>query len=130
MILTITNESQNPTGGEIARDNEGDITGLLKEKAQDPFVTNALNLSLKRVAQMLQKSQQDYLEKGVTTVQSGLTGIDKWKPLAFAAKVGFFPQRLVIWPDISMAAGILDGTIEGQLSPGNLLTLRFLKRIH
>ncbi len=111
-IMGITNESQNPTGGEIARDSEGEITGLLKEKAQDPVVANALNLSLKRVAQMLQKSQQDYLEKGVTTVQSGLTNIDKWKPLAFAARFGFFPQRLVIWPDITMAESILDGAVE------------------
>lgn len=111
-IMGITNDSENPVGGEIVRDSEGHVTGLLKEKAQDPVVAKALNLSLARVAEMLQMSQKDYLEKGVTTVQSGLTNIDKWKPLAFAARFGFFPQRLVIWPDISMAESILDGTVE------------------
>lgn len=111
-MLSITNESEAPAGGEIIRDVSGTITGLLKEKAQDPVVASALNLPLARVAEMLRKSQQDYLEKGVTTVQSGLTDISKWKPLAFAAKAGFFPQRLVLWPDLSMAEGILDGTIK------------------
>ena len=111
-IMGITRDSKDPTGGEIVRDSKGNVTGLLKEKAQDPVVAAALNLSLVRIAEMLQKSQQEYLEKGVTTVQSGLTNIDKWKPLAFAARFGFFPQRLVIWPDISMADSILDGTVE------------------
>ena len=111
-IMGITRDSKDPTGGEIVRDSKGNVTGLLKEKAQDPVVAAALNLSLVRIAEMLQKSQQEYLEKGVTTVQSGLTNIDKWKPLAFAARFGFFPQRLVIWPDISMADSILDGAVE------------------
>lgn len=107
----INEASPDPEGGEIVRDGSGRLTGLLKETAHDPLREMALDFSLRKGLAVLQAAVRDYLSKGVTTAQSGLTPSSQVSVLMWASRIGLVPLRLVVWPEVSLARAIDDGQV-------------------
>jgi predicted amidohydrolase YtcJ len=107
----ISESSPDPEGGEIVRDASGRLTGLLKETAHDPLRDMALDFSLRRGLTALRAAAQDYLSKGVTTAQNGLTLSSQVSALMWASRIGLVPLRLVVWPEVSLARAIDDGEV-------------------
>ena len=107
----ISEASPDPEGGEIVRDTSGRLTGLLKETAHDPLRDMALEFSFRKGLTALQAAVQDYLSKGVTTAQNGLTLSSQVSGLMWASRIGLVPLRLVVWPDVSLARAIDDGRV-------------------
>ena len=107
----INEASPDPEGGEIVRDASGRMTGLLKETAHDPLREMALDFSLRKGLTVLRAAVRDYLSKGVTTAQSGLTPSSQVSVLMWASRIGLVPLRLVVWPEVSLARAIDDGHV-------------------
>jgi predicted amidohydrolase YtcJ len=107
----ISEESPDPEGGEIVRDGSGRLTGLLKETAHDPLREMALEFSFRRGLAALRAAARDYLSKGVTTAQNGLTLSSQVSGLMWASRIGLVPLRLVVWPEVSLARAIDDGQV-------------------
>jgi predicted amidohydrolase YtcJ len=107
----ITEASPDPEGGEIVRDESGRLTGLLKETAHDPLREMALDFSLRRGLAALRAAARDYMSKGVTTAQNGLTLSSQASVLMWASRIGLVPLRLVVWPEVSLARAIDDGQV-------------------
>jgi predicted amidohydrolase YtcJ len=108
----IDEASPDPEGGEIVRDPSGHLTGLLKETAHEPLRDRALEFSFRRGLRALRAASRDYLSKGVTTAQNGLTFSSQLSGLMRASRIGLVPLRLVIWPDVSLARAIQDGRVK------------------
>lgn len=107
----INEENPDPEGGEIVRDESGRLTGLLKETAHEPLLAKALALPLRKRLAVLRAGARDYLSKGVTTAQSGLTSAPQASALMWASRIGLVPLRLVIWPDVPLARAIGEGQV-------------------
>jgi predicted amidohydrolase YtcJ len=104
--------SPDPEGGEIVRDGSGHLTGLLKETAHEPLRDTALQFSLRRGLDALRAATRDYLSKGITTAQNGLTFSSQLSGLMWASRLGLLPLRLVIWPDVPLARAIQDRRVK------------------
>lgn len=98
-MLGITDDSPNPVGGEIRRDSNGQITGLLLEMAHKPVYKQLLQFPLFQQFSIIRKAAADYAAQGFTTVQNGLALSKHIKGLQSAKRIGLIPQRLVLWPD-------------------------------
>ncbi len=107
----ITGQSPDPEGGEIVRDGTGRLTGLLKETAHEPLLEMALAFSWKQRVAVLRAASRDYLSKGVTTAQNGLTLGSQVSGLMWASRIGLVPLRLVVWPEVPLARAIEDGRV-------------------
>jgi predicted amidohydrolase YtcJ len=103
--------SPDPEGGEIVRDGVGRMTGLLKETAHEPVLEKALAFSFRKGLAVLKEASRDYLSKGVTTAQNGLTVKDQLSGLMWASRIGYLPLRLVVWPDTRLARAIEQGSV-------------------
>ncbi len=108
----IRETSPDPEGGEIVRDGSGRMTGLLKETAVEPLREKALAFSWRKQLAILRAASRDYLSKGVTTAQNGLTSSSLLSALRWASKIGLVPLRLVVWPEASLAGAIDEGRIK------------------
>lgn len=105
-----------PSGGHIAHDKEGNLAGLVEENAQTPLVTKALDLSTLQFYKMSSHANEEYLRKGVTSAQSGLASPALIQGLSSLGKLGFYPLRITLWPDLESAEMI----VEGKLSKTNI----------
>jgi predicted amidohydrolase YtcJ len=103
--------SPDPEGGEIVRDGSGRMTGLLKETAHEPLLDMALKLPWRKQLEVLRAACRDYLSKGVTTAQNGLTFSSQVSGLMWASRIGLVPLRLVVWPEVPLAREIDDGRV-------------------
>ena len=83
-IAGITNDTEDPVGGEILRDANGEATGILTDQAQ-PFVTQHVpDFSDRQYIEALQLASKEVLSYGLTTVHdlgSGFEMIDLMKQL-------------------------------------------------
>ena len=96
----IAKDSPDPEGGEYVRDAvTGELTGLLKENAHFPMRTFFLDFSTLELYQLFQAGIDDYIEKGVTTAQSGLTPRGQINSMSKMNKLGIIPMRIVVWPE-------------------------------
>jgi len=107
----IDKHSPAPEGGHIAYNSEGELAGLVEENAQKPLLFKALDLGLKSFYKMSVYAADDYLQRGVTTAQSGLANPKMLKGITTLANTGFYPQRLTVWPDLEAATLIKDGKL-------------------
>ncbi|WP_163528781.1 amidohydrolase [Halobacillus ihumii] len=62
----ITEETSDPSGGHIERDEHGNLTGLLQEKAQG--LLDVPRYDLEDIAKGMRLAQQQFAEWGITTV--------------------------------------------------------------
>ncbi|WP_286694777.1 amidohydrolase [Spongiibacter sp. UBA1325] len=91
-------ETPDPEGGEIQRDESGRATGLLLEHATDLVAPLAMDFTLLDFVAMADMATQQYLQAGVTTVQSG--GVDgrMLQGLYGLSMLNRVPQRVIAWP--------------------------------
>lgn len=90
----ITKDSVAPEGGEIVRYEDGTPTGLMKETAAFPFQQKALDFKPDQIFTLLQAGIDDYLAKGVTTAQNGLSNEALFQPLGVMSMLGLVPLRV------------------------------------
>lgn len=101
--MGVNAQTPNPDGGEIARDANGNPTGLMKETAADPFQQKALAFSAGDQLKIIQAGVADYLAKGVTTAQSGLTNEALFVPLGWLSRLGLIPHRVTVLVEATYA---------------------------
>ncbi|MFK7858733.1 MAG: amidohydrolase [Granulosicoccus sp.] len=81
---------------------EGDdprrVHGLLQEKAAPPMSRLLREIPWWRLPVIMLTARDDYLQAGITTVQNGFADKSTLQVLRYAKKLGFIPQRIVIWP--------------------------------
>ena len=110
-IAGIDQDTVNPEGGEIVRNDSGELTGLLLETAHDPVRDMAFDFSAFKNLKVVQTSVDDYASQGVTTVQSGKATESFYRPLRLLSRLGVIPQRVIVWPNLYLARAIDAGKI-------------------
>lgn len=107
----IDESTQEPEGGEIKRDSNGRLTGLLTETAFIPLFLKLTHLSSLEQLKVSRSAVNTYAAQGYTTVQNGLANRNHISGLNLAKKIGIVPQRLVLWPNQETAFQALDGEL-------------------
>lgn len=95
----INNDSAIPDGGEIQRNADGSLNGLLTETAFLPIFKKLTHLNQLDQLKVTRNAVKKYASEGVTTVQNGLAIEQHIKGLKLASKLGLVKQRIVLWPD-------------------------------
>lgn len=108
----IDKNTPNPTGGVIAKDKSGELTGLLLETAHLPVQERAYKFPPQEQFKISQSATQEYLSKGVTTAQNGLALEAHIKGLWPASNLGLIPIRLILWPDSKVADKVLNKELD------------------
>ena len=85
-------------GGAVRRDADGRLDGLVQERAAPPLSHLLREVGPRRLARALSGARDDYLAAGVTTVQNGHASPGMSALLAWGARLGLLPQRIVLWP--------------------------------
>ena len=85
-------------GGSVRRDAEGRLDGLVQERAAPSLSRLLREVPPRRLLGALSGAREDYLEAGVTTVQNGHASPAISVLLAWGARLGLLPQRVVLWP--------------------------------
>ncbi len=136
-LAGITNETPDPEGGEMVRDDQGQPTGMLRETAQRLVRSvpgsNVEGRPLQPTREMLLRqvslAAQECLSKGITTFQdagSSFATVDLLKDLA---EKGELPLRLwVMLRDNNEALKNKIASYRRVNSPGHRLTVRAIKR--
>ncbi len=97
-------DSEPPPGGELVRDENGELTGLLRETAQGPVSAAFSDSQLGRTAEEIEArfrrevmlAAEEALSKGVTSFQDAGTGFDTIDRLKQMEAEGSLPVRLYI----------------------------------
>ena len=97
-------DSEPPPGGELVRDENGELTGLLRETAQGPVSAAFSDSQLGRTAEEIEArfrrevmlAAEEALSKGVTSFQDAGTGFDTIDRLKKMEAEGSLPVRLYI----------------------------------
>lgn len=96
-----TNESENPDGGLLRRNQDGSLSGVLEEAAMFnvlmPLMDRADNNMRSRI---VKNGQLKYAESGYTTAQDGRTTEDASASFITSAEKGEFFIDVVSYPDI------------------------------
>ncbi len=111
-LLGITRDTPDPEGGEIHRDGAGEPDGLLLETAFEPARALATRFSPLQQLELTRHAVQEYLRRGVTTAQNGLTLGQHLGGLSAASKLGLVPLRLVLWPDFELGSRFIAGELD------------------
>lgn len=97
--LSIDENTVAPFGGVIGRDRQtGLLNGLLQETAAPHLATIVSKFSLLNRWRILTTARDDYLARGVTTIQNGYAGLNMMRLLEATQKLKLIPQRIVAWP--------------------------------
>ncbi|MCP4750368.1 MAG: amidohydrolase [Proteobacteria bacterium] len=128
-LAGIVADTPDPVGGVICRDETGRPTGVLEETAAQKAGNLARRFSNQEYLGVMQKAVQDYVGVGVTTAQSGMTPKPVIESLSMASAGGLIPLRLILWPDIRAADGIMDGTFEVESHSTNMFLIGAAKII-
>jgi predicted amidohydrolase YtcJ len=121
--LGITADTPNPQGGIIQKDpTTREPTGLLEETAKDKALQTALQFSFSDRLAVIRYAVNDYAGHGVTTAQNGWASLSILKALSLMSKLGFIPQRLIVWPD---AQEVSDKILTGDFKPDKYRTDKF-----
>ena len=99
-----TRDSEPPPGGELVRDGNGELTGLLRETAQGPvsgaFADSQLGRSAEEIDAQFRRevmlAAEEALSKGVTSFQDAGTGFATIDRLKAMEAEGALPLRLYI----------------------------------
>jgi hypothetical protein len=99
-MINITEETPDPKGGVIRRyPGTQKPNGVLEENALFQMLRGIPPWSREQGFAAIATAAKEYLSKGVTTAQSGLT-LDPWMDtfITAAATPGALPLRVVVWP--------------------------------
>lgn len=120
----ITEDTPDPPGGKIGRDENGIPNGYLEEAAFIRASAVVPKPDARRQAKLLERAQQVYLRYGITTVQDGLTGPNELEMLRAGAQMGKLTLDVVSYVDMKKAPQLVDenkelvGQYHGRLKIG------------
>lgn len=108
--------SKSTEADEPQRDARGQLTGLLQEGAAPRLSFLLRKMKWSRLVQSMLAAKDEYLAAGVTTVQNGFADIPSMRLLRWAQRLGFIPQRVVVWPAHDKLAAKIELPIEDSKS--------------
>ena len=111
----ITEDSPNPKGGNIERDEHGRLTGLLQEKAQGLLATPKYELD--DMVKGMDLAQKQFAKWGITTVHDMSTQTDDFQLYQFLLEKGELKVRVRPWMWAIDQNGF-DGSLEEVLTVG------------
>lgn len=123
----IDKDSPIPEGGEIQRDSDGELNGLLTETAFLPIFKKLTHLGQFDQLKVTRSAVDKYASEGVTTVQNGLAIDQHIKGLKLASKLGLVPQRIVLWPDQLQALELIENEQALASGDGNKVHIGAIK---
>jgi len=97
-ILGISAETTHSHGGRIGRTSDGELTGLVQEKAAPPLKDLMQFTPKTKWINVLLSARDEYLAAGITTVQNGYAGPAMMRLLKALQWFRIIPQRIVVWP--------------------------------
>lgn len=96
-MLGITDTTKAPKGGVIVRlPDSQEPSGLLQEKMVEEVIKVLPRPSATQSLKLLEKAQDFYASRGITTAQDGLTDLPIFKALEKAAMLGYFTIDLEV----------------------------------
>ncbi len=110
--LGIGPETPDPPGGVIRRGPDGAPDGVLEESAAEQLSQAILQPSPLDSWRIAQRANEVYLAAGVTTAQNGYADALQARGLAWLARLGLLPLRVVVWPSETL----MDQLLAGELS--------------
>lgn len=93
-LANITKNTPDPEGGIIWRDNNGEPTGLLVEKARLLVERVRTPLAIETMAQALRDNIHQLSDIGITSVTTAAEGADEMRAFCAVALDGSFPVRI------------------------------------
>jgi hypothetical protein len=105
-------ETPDPPGGVIRREPDGAPDGVLEESAAERLSQAILQPSPLDSWRIAQRANEVYLAAGVTTAQNGYADALQARGLAWLARLGLLPLRVVVWPSETL----MDQLLAGELS--------------
>ncbi len=127
--LGITRDTPDPAGGEIHRDEQGEPDGLLLETAFEPARAEATRFTPLQQLQLTRYAVQEYLQRGVTTAQNGLTLAQHLPGIAIASRLGLIPLRLTLWPDYELGRKFISGELDPARYESDRLEIGAIKLV-
>jgi len=94
--LNITEETEIP-GGELGRDIEGRLNGLLFEKAAPSLRVLLQQVPWVDLPPIAKAARDEYTHAGITTLQNGYASVAMQRLLLGAHAIGLLPQQPVVW---------------------------------
>ena len=109
-LVGLDRNSENPEGGVLRRESDGELSGVLEENAMH-FIDKKIHTpSLFGSLEIVREGNRRAISQGVTTVQSGLTPASLIPAFDWATRLGLIAPRVVIWPTMEVADAVLDGS--------------------
>ena len=128
-ISNIDDNTPNIDGGIYVKDDNGRLTGLLEETARLKTLELAFDLSPLEFLRMCQQGVKEYAAAGVTTAQAGLAAEMLIQGLTSFKKLGFIPQRLMLWPDMDTGERWAKGEFDADKYSSDGVTIGAVKLV-
>ena len=130
-LAGITRDTPNPSGGEILKDNSGNPTGLLRERASGlaSGVYGKWQAAHQDLRKVVNLATDEALSKGITTFEdagSPLPTVDVFRDMAARNEL-----RIRLWVMLRTSNAILEPALDKYRTLGadaNHLTIRAIKR--
>lgn len=106
--LGLTGASQDPAGGRLGREPDGELTGYLEETAFTQCSRVLDKPSPEEGVRALRAAQREYLSYGVTTVQDGITRDEEWSLLTEAMRRDALLMDTVSYADMKLCRHIVE----------------------
>lgn len=101
--MEITQQSDDPVGGKIGRNEDGSFNGYLEENAFFMGSSKIPSPTIEQQLNQLKQAEEVYLKNGITTVQDGLTKQPEWSLLQTASAQKQLTVDVVAYPDYMQA---------------------------
>ncbi len=118
-----TAASENPDGGVIRKDKDGNPNGVLEEAAFFKVLFPILGkMDDEMAAKAIELGQDEYAKMGYLTAQDGRTTVEQLAALRKGADDSLYYMDVVAYPDITLGT---DYVAEGPYSPSHSYKNRF-----
>ena len=101
--IGFTEQSSNPAGGKIGKNEDGGFNGYLEETAFFMGSSKIPSPTKEQQLEQIKQAEQVYLRHGITTVQDGLTKQPEWDLLKLASDQKQLTVDVVAYPDYVQA---------------------------
>ncbi|MEG0019708.1 MAG: amidohydrolase family protein, partial [Oscillospiraceae bacterium] len=95
-------------GGVIGKDEKGELTGYLEEKAFTSLSATMPRPTLEDITRNIKKAEHEYFKHGITTVQDGFTTQKEWAILSSMAQDNQLSADVVCYVDLKDSKSILE----------------------
>jgi len=107
-VMGITENTPDPAGGHIGRDNDNRLTGYLEETAFTANATMIKQPDYTDMCRFIQQAENEYFRYGIGTIQDGFTGVKEWSLLKKLSDENRLTADVVCYVDINNCPEILE----------------------